>query len=68
MQAEVKEKSALEHAGKNGLQTLGGQDLAHPDSYSLMLTVRLAAFFSSRDIRACLALGGEKRPESRIPP
>lgn len=30
---------------------------AHPHSYSLMLTVRLAAFFSSWDTRACLALG-----------
>lgn len=29
---------------------------AQPHSYSLMLTVRLAAFFSSRDTRACLAL------------
>lgn len=31
---------------------------AHPHSYSLMLTVRLAAFFSSWDTRACLALVG----------
>lgn len=31
-------------------------------SYSLMLTVRLAAFFSSCDTRACLALGAEKHP------
>lgn len=52
LQAEVREKSTLEHTGKGrlgqrGLLTLGGQDLAHPHSYSLMLTVRLAAFFNS---------------------
>lgn len=32
----------------------------HPPAYSLMLTVRLAAFLSSWDTRACLALWGEE--------
>lgn len=35
---------------------------ASPHSYSLMLTVRLAAFFSSWDTQAWLALGKENPP------
>lgn len=68
LQAETREKGALEHAGQSGLRRLGGPDRARPHAYSLMLTVRLAAFFSSKDIRACLALAEEKHPESRTGP
>lgn len=45
-------------AGRRGGRQNARVGPAHPHSYSLMLTVRLAAFFSSWDTRACLALVG----------
>ena len=49
-------QGTAEVAGQSPRRSLGKQVSAHPHSYSLMLTVRLAAFFSSWDTRACLAL------------